>query len=117
MDADASRDWTDEVLSRYTLGPAAATDAPREALNRLSDPWAVLVVEGVSDQIAVEALASRCSANRLGATGRWLTSCTGSCVASPAATCATRSCSPRRSRTRASPETSPTRSGCFVRRS
>lgn len=59
MDAETSRTSVEEMLSRYTLGPAAATDAPREALKRLDDPHAVLVVEGVSDQIAVEAIARR----------------------------------------------------------
>jgi hypothetical protein len=38
-------------------GPAAATEATAQALARLDEPATVILVEGVSDQIAIEALA------------------------------------------------------------
>lgn len=60
MDAERPRALADEAFGGYPHGPAAAADATRKALNRLDDPRSVLVVEGVSDQIAVEALAGRC---------------------------------------------------------
>ena len=41
----------------YVSGPAAATEATAEALARLGEPATVILVEGVSDQIALETLA------------------------------------------------------------
>lgn len=41
----------------YVSGPAAATEATVEALERVVDAITVILVEGVSDQIAVETLA------------------------------------------------------------
>jgi hypothetical protein len=46
------------VPAGYVSGPAAATEATARALARVGEPDTVILVEGVSDQIAVEALAS-----------------------------------------------------------
>jgi len=43
----------------YVHGPAAATDGLRLALTATPDPLVMILVEGVSDQIAVETLATR----------------------------------------------------------
>jgi len=45
------------VPDGYVSGPAAATEATIEALARVGDATTVILVEGVSDQIAVETLA------------------------------------------------------------
>lgn len=47
------------VLGSYPHGQAAVTEATSSALAKVPDPIAMLLVEGVSDQIAVEALAAR----------------------------------------------------------
>ncbi len=47
------------AVAGYVHGPAAATDGLRIALARTPDPVAMILVEGVSDQIAVETLAKR----------------------------------------------------------
>jgi hypothetical protein len=47
------------VLSGYVSGPSAATEAKRRALARVANSRAVVLVEGVSDLIALEALAVR----------------------------------------------------------
>lgn len=49
-------------------GPAAATEATVRALEQLSDPRAVVLVEGVSDQVAVDTVAGR--SNRVLEAGR-----------------------------------------------
>ncbi|MGD0606701.1 MAG: ATP-dependent endonuclease [Streptosporangiaceae bacterium] len=56
------------LLAGYVRGPAAATQATVMALARAAGARAVVLVEGVSDQIAVETLASR-RGQRLGAEG------------------------------------------------
>lgn len=43
----------------YVHGPAAATDGLQAALAKTADPVAMILVEGVSDQIAIETLAAR----------------------------------------------------------
>jgi hypothetical protein len=48
-----------DVLSGYVNGPAAATQATARALARIGDSHTIVVVEGVSDQIALETLAVR----------------------------------------------------------
>ena len=48
-----------ELLAGYVTGPAAATEATAVALTRAECARAVVLVEGVSDQIAVETLAGR----------------------------------------------------------
>ena len=49
----------EELLAGYVSGPAAATEATAAALPRAAAARAVVLVEGVSDQIAVETLAAR----------------------------------------------------------
>ena len=48
-----------DLLAGYVSGPAAATEATAVALARAGGARAVILVEGVSDQIAVETLAGR----------------------------------------------------------
>ena len=48
-----------DLLAGYVTGPAAATEATAVALARADEARAVVLVEGVSDQIAVETLAGR----------------------------------------------------------
>ena len=52
-------DDSEELLAGYVTGPAAATEATAVALPRAAAARAVVLVEGVSDQIAVETLARR----------------------------------------------------------
>jgi hypothetical protein len=61
-------DGRSELLAGYVSGPATATQATVMALARAAGARAVVLVEGVSDQIAVEALAGR-RGRRLGAEG------------------------------------------------
>ena len=49
----------ERLLAGYVTGPRAATDATAAALPRAAAARAVVLVEGISDQIAVETLASR----------------------------------------------------------
>src|SRR6201999_2771251 len=49
----------EDLLAGYVSGPAAATEATAVALARAAAARAVVLVEGVSDQIAVETLARR----------------------------------------------------------
>jgi hypothetical protein len=48
-----------DLLAGYVTGPAAATEATAVALDRADRARVVVLVEGVSDQIAVETLARR----------------------------------------------------------
>ena len=57
-----------ELPAGYASGPGAATQATAMALARAAGARAVVLVEGVSDQIAVETLAGR-RGRRLGAEG------------------------------------------------
>ena len=52
-------DDSEKLLAGYVTGPAAATEATAAALPRAAAARAVVLVEGVSDQIAVETLAAR----------------------------------------------------------
>jgi hypothetical protein len=52
------RELASRLLDHYVHGPAAATEATAQVLV-YRRPRAFVLVEGVSDQIAVEALASR----------------------------------------------------------
>lgn len=61
-------DKRSELLAGYVSGPEAATQATVMALARTAGARAVVLVEGVSDQIAVETLAGR-RGRRLGAEG------------------------------------------------
>jgi hypothetical protein len=49
----------EDLLAGYVSGPAAATEATALGLVRAEDAAVVVLVEGVSDQIAVETLARR----------------------------------------------------------
>src|SRR5215469_9641684 len=49
----------EDLLAGYVTGPAAATEATAVALVRAEAARTVVLVEGVSDQIAVETLAGR----------------------------------------------------------
>lgn len=59
MDATSRRELAERALHGYVSGPAAATEATARALTRLGTARTVVLVEGVSDQIAVETLAGR----------------------------------------------------------
>jgi hypothetical protein len=48
-----------DLLAGYVRGPAAATEATAAALPRADAARTVMLVEGISDQIAVETLAAR----------------------------------------------------------
>ena len=50
---------SERLLAGYVSGPRAATDATAAALPRAAAARAVVLVEGISDQIAVETLALR----------------------------------------------------------
>jgi hypothetical protein len=52
-------DDAEDLLAGYVSGPAAATEATAVALVRAESARVVVLVEGVSDQIAVETLARR----------------------------------------------------------
>jgi hypothetical protein len=47
------------LLAGYVSGPAASTEATAQAMRKTEDASAIIFVEGVSDQIAVEAIAPR----------------------------------------------------------
>lgn len=59
MDRSKRRELARDVLSGYVSGPEAATQATVRALARVADSRAIVLVEGISDQIALETLAAR----------------------------------------------------------
>ncbi len=59
MDLARRRELARQALEGYVSGPAAATEATFRALAKVPEAWAVILVEGISDQIAVETLAAR----------------------------------------------------------
>jgi hypothetical protein len=59
MDITRRRELASRLLDGYVHGPAAATDATARALAKVAAAAAVVLVEGISDQIAVETLAAR----------------------------------------------------------
>lgn len=59
MDITRRRELASQLLDGYVHGPAAATQATARALAKVAAAEAVVLVEGVSDQIAVETLAAR----------------------------------------------------------
>jgi hypothetical protein len=63
MNERERRRLAEEVLAGYVTGPAAATEATSRALHRVDQAHSVILVEGISDQIAVETLASRLGAD------------------------------------------------------
>lgn len=60
MDISTRRELASRLLDGYVHGPAAATEATARALAKVAAAEAVVLVEGISDQIAVETLAARC---------------------------------------------------------
>ncbi len=59
MDTTRRRELASRLLDGYVHGPAAATEATVRALAKVATAEAVVLVEGISDQIAVETLAGR----------------------------------------------------------
>jgi hypothetical protein len=59
MDITKRHELANRLLEGYAHGPAAATEATARALAKVAAAEAVVLVEGVSDQIAVETLAAR----------------------------------------------------------
>ena len=59
MNKARRRELARAVLSGYVSGPAAATEATARALGKVGDARAIVLVEGISDQIALETLAVR----------------------------------------------------------
>jgi len=59
MDVTRRRELASQLLDGYVHGPAAATEATARALAKVAAAEAVVLVEGISDQIAVETLAAR----------------------------------------------------------
>ena len=59
MDITRRRELASRLLDGYVHGPAAATQATAMALAKAAAAEAVVLVEGISDQMAVEALAAR----------------------------------------------------------
>jgi hypothetical protein len=59
MDKMRRRELARDALSGYASGPDATIQATAEALAKVGDSRAVVLVEGISDQIALETLAGR----------------------------------------------------------
>lgn len=59
MDTTQRHELASRLLDGYVHGPAAATEATVRALAKVAAAEAVVLVEGISDQIAVETLAAR----------------------------------------------------------
>jgi len=59
MDITRRRELARRLLDGYVHGPAAATEATARALAKAAAADAIVLVEGISDQIAVETLAAR----------------------------------------------------------
>jgi len=59
MDKERRRELAKHALSGYVSGPDATTQALAQALTRVGDSRAIVLVEGISDQIALETLAVR----------------------------------------------------------
>jgi len=59
MDIEERRQLASKLLDGYVSGPAAPTEATARALEKAGAAEAIVLVEGISDQIALEALAVR----------------------------------------------------------
>jgi|SRR5215469_12479947 len=59
MDITRRRELASRLLDGYVHGPAAGTEATALALAKVAAADAIVLVEGISDQIAVETLAAR----------------------------------------------------------
>ena len=63
MDITRRGELARQLLDGYAHGPAAGTEATARALAKVAAAEAVVLVEGISDQIAVETLAARLGQN------------------------------------------------------
>jgi hypothetical protein len=63
MDSTQRSELASRLLEGYVHGPEASTEATTRALAKVGTASAVVLVEGISDQIAVETLASRLERN------------------------------------------------------
>jgi len=59
MNTSKRRELARQLLDGYVHGPAAATEATARALAKVPEAATVVLVEGISDQIAIETLAAR----------------------------------------------------------
>ena len=59
MDKARRRELAKDALSGYVSGPDATTQATAQAMTKVGDSRAIVLVEGISDQIALETLAGR----------------------------------------------------------
>ena len=59
MDSGQRAELTTRALAGYVNGPGAPIEATERALRRIKESTAIIVVEGISDQIAIETLAFR----------------------------------------------------------
>jgi hypothetical protein len=59
VDITGRRQRASRLLDGYVYGPAAATEATARALAKAAAAAVIVLVEGISDQIAVETLAAR----------------------------------------------------------
>jgi hypothetical protein len=59
MNTAKRRELARQLLEGYVSGPAASTQATAIALTKAEDAQTIVIVEGVSDQIAVETVAKR----------------------------------------------------------
>jgi len=59
MNLTRRRQLAQELLDGYVSGPTATTEATARASEKLADASSVVLVVGISDQIAVETLAER----------------------------------------------------------
>jgi hypothetical protein len=59
MDITRRRELASQLLDGYVHGPAAATEATAQALAKVPAAESVVLVEGISDQIALDTLAAR----------------------------------------------------------
>jgi len=69
MDSTRRRELAGRLLHDYVHGPAAATEATARALEKAAAARAVVLVEGISDQIAVETPAAPRPGPRRGGRG------------------------------------------------
>jgi hypothetical protein len=60
MDASRRTELASRLLDGYVHGPGATTEATARALAKAAGAEVVVLVEGISDQIAIETLADRC---------------------------------------------------------
>jgi hypothetical protein len=59
VSGDTRSDLADQALAGYVNGPGAVVEATNRALKKIDGCETIIVVEGISDQIAIETLALR----------------------------------------------------------